>query len=79
MSVGGGRRMCDEEGLRGLEEWCVKETERLCVGESVLSWRFGDSCTGASPKMKNLIKAPIKMTTESWPSTNPWVKDNLEV
>ena len=33
---------------------------------------------GGSPKMKNLIKAPMSTTTESWPSRKPWVKDRLE-
>lgn len=32
---------------------------------------------GASPKMKNLIKAPMRRTTESWPRRKPWVKDSL--
>jgi len=29
---------------------------------------------GASPKMKNFIKAPINRTTESWPRSSPCVK-----
>lgn len=33
---------------------------------------------GASPKIKNLIKAPIRRTTESWPTRRPWVKVNPE-
>lgn len=37
-----------------------------------------DGGGGASPKMKNLMKAPIRSTTESWPSKNPCVKDRLE-
>ena len=32
---------------------------------------------GASPKMKNLIKAPMRITTESWPRRNPWMKESL--
>jgi hypothetical protein len=32
---------------------------------------------GGSPKMKNLMKAPIKMTTDSWPRIKPWVKEKL--
>ena len=31
---------------------------------------------GASPKMKNLMKAPIRRTTESWPMRSPCVKDS---
>ena len=36
-----------------------------------------DGGGGASPKMKNLMKAPIRRTTESWPTSRPWVKDRL--
>jgi hypothetical protein len=32
---------------------------------------------GTSPKMKNFMNAPIKSTTESWPSRNPCVNDRL--
>lgn len=32
---------------------------------------------GASPKMKNLMKAPMRRTTDSWPSKNPCVKERL--
>lgn len=32
---------------------------------------------GGSPKIKNLMKAPIRITTESWPRRNPSVKDRL--
>lgn len=32
---------------------------------------------GASPKMKNLMKTPKRMTTESWPRRKPWVNDSL--
>lgn len=37
-----------------------------------------DGGGGASPKMKNLMKAPMRSTTDSWPSKNPWVKERLE-
>jgi hypothetical protein len=33
---------------------------------------------GGSPKMKNLMKAPIRMTTDSCPRIKPWVKENLK-
>ena len=33
---------------------------------------------GGSPKMKNLMKAPMRITTESWPRRRPWVKDSLK-
>lgn len=32
---------------------------------------------GGSPKMKNLMKQPIKITTESWPSRKPCVNERL--
>lgn len=32
---------------------------------------------GGSPKMKNLMKAPIRITTEIWPSKKPCVKESL--
>lgn len=35
------------------------------------------SAEGGSPKIKNLINAPINITMESWPRSRPWVKDNL--
>lgn len=31
---------------------------------------------GGSPKMKNLMKAPIKITTDSWPSKKPSVNES---
>lgn len=36
-----------------------------------------DGGGGASPKMKNLMKAPINSTTDSWPSRKPCVKERL--
>jgi hypothetical protein len=33
---------------------------------------------GASPKMKNLMNAPIRRTTDSWPRRNPCVNDSLQ-
>lgn len=35
------------------------------------------SAEGGSPKMKNLMKAPMRMTTESWPRSRPCVKERL--
>ena len=32
---------------------------------------------GGSPNMKNLMKAPIRITTDNWPRRNPSVKDSL--
>ena len=34
---------------------------------------------GGSPKMKNLMKQPIRMTTESWPSRKPCVNERLGI
>ena len=60
----------------------VKDRVRLWEGERVESsrWRAEEDeepRDGGSPKMKNLIKAPMSMTTESWPRRKPWVKDKL--
>ena len=85
VSRGGGRRTWDAErlvfNLWGVDEDEVKETERRCPDvlsrcarareEAVVS---GD---GGSPKIKNLIKAPIRITTDSWPRRNPSVKERL--
>jgi hypothetical protein len=32
---------------------------------------------GGSPKMKNFMKAPIRITMESWPRRRPCVKERL--
>ena len=37
-----------------------------------------DSERVASPKMKNLMKAPMRRTTDSWPRRKPCVKDRLD-
>jgi len=36
-----------------------------------------DGEEGASPKMKNLMKAPRRRTMESWPRRKPWLKERL--
>ena len=55
----------------------MKETERprraRARAEAVVSGE------GGSPKMKNLMKHPIKMTTESWPRRKPCVNERLSV
>ena len=82
VSLGGGRRTWEAERLPlsllcGVEEEEVKETERprraRARAEAVVSGE------GGSPKMKNLMKHPIKMTTESWPRRKPCVNDRLSV
>lgn len=35
------------------------------------------SAEGGSPKMKNLMKAPMRITTESWPRRKPSVNESL--
>lgn len=53
------------------------ELERLW---GVVRWeRPRDGGGGASPKMKNLMKAPINSTTESCPRRKPCVKDSLAI
>jgi hypothetical protein len=37
------------------------------------------SAEGGSPNMKNLMNAPIRMTTESWPRRRPWVNERLSL
>lgn len=34
---------------------------------------------GGSPKMKNLMNAPMRMTIESWPNSSPWVNESLRM
>ena len=57
------------------------ENERLCPEEmlSRASARFAAvvSAEGGSPKMKNLMNAPMSMTTDNWPSKKPSVKESL--
>lgn len=68
--------------LCGVEDEEVRETERRW-GE-VLSRRARAraeavvSGEGGSPKMKNLMKATMRITTESWPRRKPSVKERLE-
>ena len=68
------------EGWRGVEERRVRR-ERLCARvlerRSVARRAAVTSGEGGSPKMKNLMKAPIRMTMESWPRRRPWVKERL--
>ena len=72
---GGGLRRMEErflfkgwEGWRGVEERSVRR-ERLCARvrerRSVARRAAVTSGEGGSPKMKNLMKAPIRITIES--------------
>ena len=55
----------------------MRETERLRSRRARARAEAVVSGEGGSPKMKNLMKQPIKMTTDSWPRTKPWVNDRL--
>ena len=86
VSGGGFRRMDDRflfkgcEGWRGVEERSVRR-ERLWASvrerRSVARRAAVTSGEGGSPKMKNFMKAPIRITIESWPRRRPWVKERL--
>jgi hypothetical protein len=56
--------------------------ERLCASvrerRSVARRAAVTSGEGGSPKMKNLMKAPMRITMESWPSRRPCVKESLQ-
>lgn len=53
------------------EERPWSEVVRMCLGFRAEGREGGE---GASPKMKNLMKHPRKITTDSCPRRNPWVK-----
>lgn len=79
---GTGRSTFDVEGLsrweldvESTEDILWIEYERPRPSARLEKPREGGG--GASPKMKNLMKAPIRRTTESCPTRRPWVNDNL--
>lgn len=84
VSCGGARRTLDRflerEGCLGVEVRRERR-ERLCARvrerRSVARRAAVTSGDGGSPNMKNLMKAPMRITTESWPSRRPWVKERL--
>ena len=57
--------------------------ERLCASvrerRSVALSAAVTSGEGGSPKMKNLMKAPMRITMESWPRRRPCVKESLRI
>ena len=65
-----------------MEERRVRR-ERLCARvrdrRSVARRAEVMSAEGGSPNMKNLIKAPMRITMESWPRRKPCVKERLGV
>lgn len=57
-----------------------RDEERRCCWlflRALLDGDAVDSWEGISPKTKNLMKAPMRMTIDSWPSRKPWVNDRL--
>lgn len=60
-----------------MEDEEVRETERLRSRRARARAEAVVSGEGGSPKMKNLMKQPIRMTTESWPSRKPCVNERL--
>jgi hypothetical protein len=79
---GGGWRRTEERflfrdcvtGWRGVEGRRVRR-DRLCARvrerRSVARRAAVTSGEGGSPKIKNFMKAPMRMTTESWPRRRP--------
>ena len=55
------------------ERLCARVLERRSVARSAAV----TSGEGGSPKTKNLMKAPMRMTIDSWPKRRPWVKERL--
>jgi hypothetical protein len=65
-------RVCERRrGVEGLRE----SRERLCASvrerRSVARRAAVTSAEGGSPKMKNFMNAPMRMTIESWPRSRP--------
>jgi hypothetical protein len=50
---------------------------RVRLRRSVARREAVTSGEGGSPKMKNLMKAAMRRTTDSWPTMRPWVKERL--
>lgn len=61
----------------------IESKERLCASvrllRSVARNAAVTSGEGGSPKMKNLMNAPMRITIESWPRRRPCVKESLRV
>lgn len=70
------------EEAEGREDVRRERRERLCASvrerRSVARKAAVMSGDGGSPNIKNLINAPMRITTESWPRRRPWVKERLE-
>lgn len=77
---GGFRKTCEERlllSLLGEEVEEFREMERRWVRRASARVEKVDSGVGASPNMKNLIKAPMNITTDNWPKRKPCVKEKL--
>jgi hypothetical protein len=74
---GTGRRTLDVDGF-SLKDLGGPSCEKIELERRwVEARRPRDGGGGASPNMKNLMKAPISSTTDSWPNKNPCVNDRL--
>jgi hypothetical protein len=69
----GGARGVDGRRDNNDRLWASVRERRSVARRAALT-----SADGGSPKMKNLMKAPMRMTTDSWPRSRPWVNDRLE-
>ena len=56
----------------------MRETERLRSRRARARAEAVVSGEGGSPNIKNLMKQPIKITTESCPSRKPCVNERLD-
>lgn len=73
-------------GERGCEE-CLPGEEEVEKEMPRSRWGLGAEIRGlvavveedgwGSPKTKNLMKAPIRRTMDSWPRMKPWIKERL--
>lgn len=82
---GGFRKTLDEDRLLlsffGVKEVELMERDRLCSRARLRRARARLAAVvsgeGGSPKMKNLMNAPMSITIDSWPRRKPSVKDRL--
>jgi hypothetical protein len=80
-----GRRTLEVDNFSRSDLGLVSLEDMLCSEEDLrrrAAARFDrprDGGGGASPKIKNWMKAPISRTTESWPTKRPWVKERLKM
>jgi hypothetical protein len=68
------------KGCRGVELRRVRRERlwaRVRERRSVARRAAVTSGEGGSPKMKNFMKAPMRITMESWPRRRPCVKERL--